>query len=70
MSLVKPGVKFWATVAIMSGITSVGIACEVYQYEVGLGAGNFDKPHMLFFKLVPSVSIYEVTGLVMKDQKL
>jgi Ni/Fe-hydrogenase subunit HybB-like protein len=46
MSLEKPGSKFWATFAIMFGITSLGIACESYQYSAGLGVGNFNNPHV------------------------
>jgi len=45
-SLENPGTKFWVVFAIMSCITSVGVACEAYQYRVGLGVGNFDNPHM------------------------
>jgi Ni/Fe-hydrogenase subunit HybB-like protein len=45
-SMEKPGATFWVVFTIMFGMTSVGIACEAYQYSVGLGVGNFDNPHV------------------------
>ena len=45
-SLEKPGARFWAAFSIALGMTLTGFACEAYQYEVGLGAGNFNNPHM------------------------
>jgi Ni/Fe-hydrogenase subunit HybB-like protein len=45
-SLGKPGAAFWVALAIMLGMTSIGIGCEAYQYSVGLGVGNFDNPQM------------------------
>ncbi len=45
-TLEKPGAAYWAVFAFMFCIFAVGCTCEVYQYNVGLGVGNFDNPHM------------------------
>jgi Ni/Fe-hydrogenase subunit HybB-like protein len=45
-SLGRPGIAYWIVFAAMFGLACVGIACETYQYRVGLGVGNFDNPHM------------------------
>lgn len=45
-SLGRPGARYWFMFAFMLGIAALGLACEAYQYNVGLGVANFDNPHM------------------------
>ncbi|HEX5363818.1 MAG TPA: NrfD/PsrC family molybdoenzyme membrane anchor subunit [Gallionella sp.] len=45
-SLGTPGAKFWGVLALMVCIASIGVACEAYQYNVGMGVGNFNNPHV------------------------
>jgi len=45
-TLGRPSATYWAVFSIMFCIASIGLACEAYQYNVGLGVANFDNPHM------------------------
>ena len=45
-SLQQTGAAYWAMFALMFGIMLFGFGCEAYQYNEGLGVGNFNNPNM------------------------
>ncbi|HZW86597.1 MAG TPA: NrfD/PsrC family molybdoenzyme membrane anchor subunit [Gallionella sp.] len=45
-SLENPRKLFWIILFVAIAMVGVAVGCEIYQYQVGLGVGNFDNPHM------------------------
>ncbi|MDX8379771.1 MAG: NrfD/PsrC family molybdoenzyme membrane anchor subunit [Gallionella sp.] len=45
-SLENPRKLYWVILVCAVLVFSVGVACEVYQYQTGLGVANLDNPHV------------------------
>ena len=45
-SLENPRKLYWVILFIAIAAVGVAVGCEIYQYTMGLGVGNFDNPHM------------------------
>ena len=45
-SLENPRKLYWVILFIAIAMVGVAAGCEVYQYTVGLGVGNFDNQHV------------------------
>ncbi len=45
-SLARPGRAYWVAFACFFLLAVLGIACEAWQYDIGLGVARFDNPHM------------------------
>ncbi|MEE8394399.1 MAG: NrfD/PsrC family molybdoenzyme membrane anchor subunit [Rhodospirillales bacterium] len=45
-SMENPRKGYWVALAVCFAIFMVGVAAEVYQYDVGMGPSNLNNPHM------------------------
>ena len=45
-SLENPRKLYWVILFVAIATVGVAVGCEVYQYNIGLGVGNFDNPHV------------------------
>ncbi len=45
-SIRKPRATFWYLFAFAGVLFAIGVGCEVYQYQTGLGVANLDNPVM------------------------
>jgi molybdopterin-containing oxidoreductase family membrane subunit len=45
-SLENPRKLFWVILLVAIATFGVGVGCEVYQYNSGLGVANMDNPHV------------------------
>jgi molybdopterin-containing oxidoreductase family membrane subunit len=45
-SLENPRKLYWVILFFAIALVGVAVGCEIYQYNMGLGVGNFDNPHM------------------------
>ncbi len=45
-SLERPRMLFWVIFIASLALFMVGVSCEIYQYQTGMGVANLDNPHV------------------------
>jgi len=45
-SLERPRMLFWVIFIASLALFMVGVACEIYQYQTGIGVANMNNPHV------------------------
>jgi len=45
-SLESPRPLFWVILVVALSMFGVGVGCEVYQYQIGMGVANLNNPNV------------------------